>query len=353
MKRTILEFIAASFCALMLCALFGAGAPNYQGAGGVTVSTGLSDSANLARLNAANVFTNNNTVGGGSNKLIIQSDFFGLRASSVGTTPDIGFSSTGSFRDGGGIRTIGAAHLQFSSDYSNADTDLDLRDLTPRSIIGTTTNNSAAMLSVGEYIQSLIAIGAPISLTNNTAANVTFISLSSGDWDVEGNLNLSGTGVTQTAAQGGTSSTSATLPTDGSECYSGVVTTALNEVDTITMPRKRFSIAATTPHTGLTGVAATNVITDTAHGYSDTQPIYFTAIAGGAGLVISTVYYVRDSTTDTYTLAATSGGAAIDFTTAITSGTVTAATNVYLIAKSTFSLGSVGAFGAITARRVR
>ncbi len=32
--------------------------PGPQGGGGVTVSTGLSDSANLARLNAANVFTN-------------------------------------------------------------------------------------------------------------------------------------------------------------------------------------------------------------------------------------------------------------------------------------------------------
>lgn len=69
-----------------------------------------------------------------------------------------------------------------------------------------------------------------------------------------------------------------------------------------------------------TGVAATDVLTQTGHGYSDGYEVYFNALVGGAGLSIYTNYFVRDKTTDTFKLAATSGGTAIDFTTDITSG---------------------------------
>jgi len=87
-------------------------------------------------------------------------------------------------------------------------------------------------------------------------------------------------------------------------------------------------------HTGrkaITGVAATDVITSTAHGFSDTQRIVIPHITGGAGLTaqsttaLGTVYYVRDATTDTFKLAATSGGSAINFTTDISAGYIIAA----------------------------
>lgn len=58
----------------------------------------------------------------------------------------------------------------------------------------------------------------------------------------------------------------------------------------------------------------TDVITCTSHGYSDTNTIVFYGGTVPAGLTEGTVYYVRDSTTDTFKVAATAGGAAIDLT---------------------------------------
>jgi hypothetical protein len=77
--------------------------------------------------------------------------------------------------------------------------------------------------------------------------------------------------------------------------------------------------------TAITGVAATDVITATSHGFSDTDQVYLSGLAGGAGLSNNTIYFVRSSTTNTFQLALTSGGAAINFTTDITAGTVTPA----------------------------
>ncbi len=67
-----------------------------------------------------------------------------------------------------------------------------------------------------------------------------------------------------------------------------------------------------------TGNASSDVLTQTAHGYSNGDEVYFRALTGGTGLAIYTNYFVRDVTTDTFKLAATLGGAAIDFTTDIT-----------------------------------
>lgn len=113
-------------------------------------------------------------------------------------------------------------------------------------IAGTSTNNAAVAGTLGEFISALVAVGSPQSLSTGTAANVTSISLTAGDWDVEGNVNLINTGSTVTAVQCGISATSATLPTDGSEVSTGVIGTAISETDGVTLPRKRISIAVTT-----------------------------------------------------------------------------------------------------------
>lgn len=51
-------------------------------------------------------------------------------------------------------------------------------------IVGTTTNNNAAAGIVGEYVESIIPVGSAVSLTTGTAANVTSLSLTAGDWDI-------------------------------------------------------------------------------------------------------------------------------------------------------------------------
>lgn len=113
-------------------------------------------------------------------------------------------------------------------------------------IVGTTTNNDVNAGGVGEYASSAIASGSAVSLTTTTATNITSISLTAGDWDVEGNVNFSASTATVTGTSAGISATSATLPTDGSEAYSGVQVTLLSETDSVTLPRKRIRIAGTT-----------------------------------------------------------------------------------------------------------
>lgn len=121
--------------------------------------------------------------------------------------------------------------------------------LTPNStagIVGTTTNNNVNAGSVGEYVESLVPVGTPVSLTSTTAANVTSISLTAGDWDVSGICNFTNGSATVTATACGITATTATIPTDGSQAYSGAVTTVLTTLNSATPARKRFSLAGTT-----------------------------------------------------------------------------------------------------------
>jgi hypothetical protein len=123
---------------------------------------------------------------------------------------------------------------------------LTVGDLHAGSIFGTAFADNAAAGGIGEFVQALLASGSATSLTTATAKNITSISLTAGDWDVSGNINFSAGTATVTGTAGGISTMSATLPTDGSEVYSGVQVTLLSETDSVTLPRKRISIATTT-----------------------------------------------------------------------------------------------------------
>lgn len=71
-----------------------------------------------------------------------------------------------------------------------------------------------------------------------------------------------------------------------------------------------------------TAAAATDIVTVTGHGFSAGDPVSLTGMTGGAGLTADTTYYVRDVTTDTFKLAATVGGSAIDITSDMTAATL-------------------------------
>jgi hypothetical protein len=66
--------------------------------------------------------------------------------------------------------------------------------------------------------------------------------------------------------------------------------------------------------TGLafTVVAATDIFTSAAHGYSNGDPVVPSALTGATGITAGLYYYVRDVTTNTFKLAATLGGAVVD-----------------------------------------
>lgn len=81
----------------------------------------------------------------------------------------------------------------------------------------------------------------------------------------------------------------------------------------------------------ITGTASTDVIACTAHGFSNGQQVLLPQLTGGAGLVASsyltlgTTYFIINAATDSFKLSLTSGGAAVDFTSDITAGSVLAA----------------------------
>jgi hypothetical protein len=78
-----------------------------------------------------------------------------------------------------------------------------------------------------------------------------------------------------------------------------------------------------TVSSSVTGVAATDVITATAHGLAVGDKVRFTSISGGSGLTANTTYHVVSvPSADTLTISATAGGAAVNFTTNITAGTL-------------------------------
>lgn len=61
---------------------------------------------------------------------------------------------------------------------------------------GTNTNDNAAAGYVGEYVSSTVASGSAVALGTGVAANITSISLTAGDWDVDVNAQFTGSAST-------------------------------------------------------------------------------------------------------------------------------------------------------------
>jgi len=59
---------------------------------------------------------------------------------------------------------------------------------------------------------------------------------------------------------------------------------------------------------------STDVVTVPSHGFAANDPVVFYGGTTPAGLTEGTIYYARDITTNTFKVAATAGGAAIDLT---------------------------------------
>lgn len=83
------------------------------------------------------------------------------------------------------------------------------------------------------------------------------------------------------------------------------------------------STAPTWVSRAVTGLASTDVISDSGHPFVNGDQVVFTALTGGTGLVANTVYFVVNSVAGiSYQLSATSGGAAINFTTDISAANI-------------------------------
>lgn len=69
-----------------------------------------------------------------------------------------------------------------------------------------------------------------------------------------------------------------------------------------------------------TGTESTNIIIRNSHGLIAGETVNFRSLVGGAGISTATTYYVINPTTNNFQISLTSGGAAVNFTTDITSG---------------------------------
>jgi hypothetical protein len=132
---------------------------------------------------------------------------------------------------------------------------------------GTNTNDDAATGYVGEYIESIVAVGSAVSLTSGIIANVTSISLSAGDWDVSGQVALvCGASTSITRGAGAISLTSASLEDPyRSTLAGGAFTPGAVVPYAFALPRRRISISTTTT-VYLTGFATFTVSTCSAFG---------------------------------------------------------------------------------------
>ena len=156
-------------------------------------------------------------------------------------------------------------------------------------ITGTPTNDNAPAGFLGEYIQSTIPTGSAVALTTATPANITSIALTSGDWDVDCQVEFSPAATTSvTQSNAAMSLTSATLSTQ---------------------PGGTVGIATLGPEPILT--------------------------VNQAAAVPAAGYAVAPTT--------------VRITVAQSNSTAT----VYLVAQATFTVSTMSAFGSIRARRVR
>ena len=118
-------------------------------------------------------------------------------------------------------------------------------------IVGATNAGNATAGNVGETITSSIASGSAVTLTTTaTPYNITTISLTAGDWDVEGNINYALTSATVVSTgvfEGSIGTTTATLAADGTEVYLAppAITTSTATWG-MSLPRKRINVSSTT-----------------------------------------------------------------------------------------------------------
>lgn len=113
-------------------------------------------------------------------------------------------------------------------------------------IVGSATNDTASTGDVGEAVASTVAVGSAVALTTNTPANVTSVTLTAGDWDVSGVVNLAFGSATHTGSAASFSTTTATLATDGSEGYNGEQITITSTTGSVPVGLGRVSLSATT-----------------------------------------------------------------------------------------------------------
>lgn len=115
---------------------------------------------------------------------------------------------------------------------------------------GNNTNTAPPAGFIGEQIRSAVAVGAPVSLTTGTPANITSITLTAGIWDISAIIQYgaaAGTSVTQSYLSVGT--TSATLDgTSGDSLIQFTHNAIVNLQNGIALPAFRVTLSGSTTY---------------------------------------------------------------------------------------------------------
>src|SRR6185312_14765343 len=90
-------------------------------------------------------------------------------------------------------------NLAIADDILNPQTNQSALTINKGQLPGTTTNDNASSGNVGQLISSNIVSGSSVSLTTATPLDITTISLTAGDWDVQGNCTSNPAGSTTTS----------------------------------------------------------------------------------------------------------------------------------------------------------
>jgi hypothetical protein len=169
-----------------------------------------------------------------------------VTGSSSGTITVQGQASDGTYNFN--LPTTAGSSGQFMA--SGGGTTAAMTWVTPNQITGTATNDAASAGNIGEFVAAQVVSGSAVGLTTATAANVTSISLTAGDWEVCGSVfTVNGGSTVMTQFRGGWSTTSATLPTSpatGFMEWNGSYTTVNQFGPALSLPCDRLSLASTT-----------------------------------------------------------------------------------------------------------
>jgi len=153
-----------------------------------------------------------------------------------------GFTVTVKTASAAGVVIPNGATVRLISDGASVSSEASTSGL----IVGTGTNDNAVAGTLGEYVSAQVLIASPVALTTATAANLTSISLTAGDWDVDGIADFVLTGATTTDWAAGISTTTATLGAQDTYMSIPVVLTTHTDNYTQNTPTVRLSLAATT-----------------------------------------------------------------------------------------------------------
>lgn len=114
-------------------------------------------------------------------------------------------------------------------------------------LLGTATNDTPAAGYIGEPMSASVASGSAISLTTDTSANLTSLSLTAGDWIVQGWAWFNFGGGGSTTVQGAwISTTSATRPTPPTDGQTQTCFTAFGADISVVTGQKSLRLASTT-----------------------------------------------------------------------------------------------------------